>query len=201
MSVLESANLLECPHIAGVAEEAQQNELVAQDNIQDTNKALVLSRSLVDNYRPLALSSSLIFNTAHRLCTLLQYRPFSLRGFQENLASLLAANKHRRPPDDPAACHEHVRHIHGRLLAEVHHHLRLCMLHRHHILLPLLLTLEQLVASGEIDSHEYGVMGDDSRSLAHQLELLTASDALQSPAWLSHQVHTLSTLHSVSHTH
>ena len=193
-SVLESDNLLVCPHLAGIADESQESETTAQDNIRDTNEALVQSRSLVDSYRPLAFSSALIFDTAQRLSAKFQYRTFRLKCFQELLTSLLAAHKHSRPPDDPAACHKHVVQIERRLRVEVHRRLRLCMFQRHHILLPLLLALEQLVVTGEISSHEYTALGEDTGSLEHQLQVLNTSDTAQKPAWLSHQVSTTHTL-------
>ena len=193
MSVLDSVDLLDCAYIANIVRESQQNEATALDYIQDTNQALGKSRGLVDSYRLLSHSSALYFNTAHRLCRRLKYHNFSLRCFHELVSALLERYKHIRPPGNPAACNGHVLHLQKKLLLELHHHLKLRMFGRHHILLPLLVHTAQLLAAGKISREEYTYLREDSGLLQHQLDLVQASGSeeeshLRRPPWLSEQV-------------
>lgn len=183
-SVLESTSLLECPNIVDIAEKSQQSEVSALDNIKDTDKALVRSRSLVNTYRPLAFFSALIFTTAQRLCYTLNYNVYSLAQFQEMTASLLAKQKYRRPVDDPATCHEHTVNVQRNILIELHHQLKMLILPRHHLLLPLLIGITQLVASGAVSSEEHNALAEDPTLLKYQLNM----DSDHRPIWLSQQV-------------
>ena len=193
MSVLESVHLLDCPYIADIVEESKHSELSALDHIQDTDKALGRSRGLVDSYRLLSLLSALVFSTAHKLCMKFRYRHFTLTHFQEQVEAILARYKNIHPPDNPAACHGYVLHLQKKILVELQHHLNLCMFQRHHILLPLLVLMAQLLEAGQISREEYLALGEDSGMLLSQLDVLAASGAVQGgslgkPAWLSHQV-------------
>ena len=182
-SVLDSVNVLDCPHIAEIATESQQNEITARENVEDTDKALVRSRSLVDSYRPLAHFTALLFNTAHNMCITLNYPTFSLVHFQELITTLLAQSRHSRPQDDPAACHDHILHLKKRVMIELHRHLKMHMFRRHHLLFPLLVVMTQLMGAGQISSEEYNILGVDPGALQ---DLQITVD--QRPDWLSQQV-------------
>ena len=183
-SVLESSSVLECSNIVDIAENSQQSEVTTLDNIKDTDKALVRSRSLVNSYRPLAFFSALVFTTAQRLCYTLTYDVYSLAQFKELTASLLAKHKNSRPPDDPAACHEHTVNVQRNILTELHHQLKILLQPRHHVLLPLLIGIAQLVASGAVSSEEHNALAEDPTLLKHQLNI----DSENRPMWLSQQV-------------
>lgn len=189
MSVLDAVNLLDCPSIADIVEESKQKEATALDSIHDTNKALGRSRGLVDSYRLFSLSSALIFSTAQKLCIRFGYRNLTLTRFLELMEALLARHKHIRPPDNPAACKGHVLHLQNKLLLELHQHLKLCMLQRHHILLPLFTHMARLLAAGKISREEYQALGEDSGPLQSQLDVLASQEgSAKKPAWLSQQV-------------
>ena len=181
--VINSTSVLEHPAIADVAEESLHSEASALDNIQDTDKALVRSRALVNSYRPLSVFSALVFTTAQRLCQTLNYNRLSLEQFQELVATLLARHRNTRSSDDPAACHEHTALMQRKILLELH---QLIMLPRQHLLLPLLVGLAQLVAAGEVSSEEQSALAEDPTLLQHQLSISTESGLR--PTWLSQQV-------------
>ena len=184
MSVLESASVLDSPHIKELAEESLQIEASALESIRDTEKALTRSRGLVDNYRPLSLFSALAFTEAQGLCGRLRYHTPSLAFFQDLVAAQLARHRHGRPPEDPAACQEHVLRVQQSLLLELHKRLKWGMFRRHHLLLPLLVSLAQRLAVGEVSSQEYRALGEYPESLEDQNETGIK------PAWLSAEVHT-----------
>ena len=182
LSVLESDSLMASPHIKQLAEESLETEAGALDNIRDTKRALTRSRSLVDSYRPLSRFAALAFTEAQRLCRQLGYPTPSLAWFQELMAAQLARQRHGRPPEDPAACQKHVLRLQQSLLLELHGQLKWGMLRRHHLLLPLLVSLAQLLAVGEITHHELRALGKDPALVQGQ------SESGARPEWLSQQV-------------
>jgi hypothetical protein len=182
VSVLESASVLDSPHIKELAEESLQIEASALESIRDTEKALTRSRGLVDNYRPLSLFSALAFTEAQGLCGRLHYHTPSLAFYQDLVAAQLARHRHGRPPEDPAACQEHVLRVQQSLLLELHKRLKWGMFRRHHLLLPLLVSLAQRLAVGEVSSQEHRALGEYPASLEDQ------NEAGIKPAWLSAEV-------------
>ena len=179
-SVLEAASLLDSQHIKDLAEESLQVEASALESIRDTEKALSRSRSLVDSYRPLSLFSALAFTETQHLARRLHYHTPSLVFFLNLVAAQLARHRHGRPPEDPAACQEHVLRVQKSLLQELHGQLKWGMFPRHHLLLPLLVSLAQQLARGEVSSQELRALGEDPS--LHQ------NEAGAKPAWLSEEV-------------
>ena len=178
-SVLESSSVLDSPHIKHLAEESLQIEASALESIRDTEKALAKSRSLVNNYRPLSLFSTLAFTEAQQLCGRLHYHTPSLAFYQDLIAAQLARHKRGRPPEDPAACQEHVLRVQKSLLLELHDKLKWGMFRHHHLLLPLLVHLAQHISTGEINPQEYRALEEYPRF---------QNEAGKKPAWLSEEV-------------
>ena len=168
--------------VGDLVEESMQVEAAALESIRDTEKALSRSRSLVDSYRPLSLYSALVFAESQRLCRQLNYHTLTLGSYQEMVADLLVKHRHGRPPDDPAACQKHVLRLQRNLLHELHHRLKWGMLHRHHLLLPLLVTAAELLANRQMSLPEWRALGEAPGLISDQIE------DEQKPAWLSEEV-------------
>ena len=188
-AVLQSQALLESSGIVQAVEESEGEQQTAQEHIRDTHNALNRSHNLVKAYRPFARCASLVFSTAQQLGRAFHCPSPSLQHFKKLIAALISKHHSTRAPDSPDACHAHLLHLQREVLLDMHQHLKPSMFPRHHILLPLFVSLRQLQRKGVVSEADLHLLGKDAGLMETQLSGLSLQETLPSkPLWMPHQV-------------
>lgn len=137
----------------------------------------------MNDYRPLSFFFALVITEAQHLCKELGYPTISLAVLQKMMTGRMSNRRHERPPDDPAACQEHVLQLQKDLMMELYSKMKRSMLHRHCLLLPLMVEIAHQLAKGEMSFQEYTALR--SQENLHLNETDTGS---KRPEWMSQEV-------------
>ena len=166
--------------------ECESSKYTASEQITETNKILRSFDRQVQVYRPLADYTAILFTVVQKLSCCFKYVRFSLGQFEELIGSLLARD--RKVPDNAMAIAGHVLHLKHQFLHTLSSKLQIHLFKRHHILLPLLVSLESLLGEGKLSPVEYQLLAGETAPIEAQLDAILSSPSVDKPKWITDKV-------------